>query len=377
MNLSARRALRRTAIRKRASVARTYSKKHRRRRGGFRLRSALPRAAAAGLLLGIAVLVADQAVGAGGVTVAALQRSIEQVLAPPAIEERQIVVGATLSTAPILDSFDQVTREQRFVVSGHLPTLALEGERPRVEVIVNNSLAASPATDDRGRFSATVVLVSGPNVIRVAAVRPGERAESAPRGVTLDTVPPPLTVRAPSEGATIDGSSVRVEGATEPGAKVAINGNAVNVGFDGAFSSVVPISGAGELSIEVSAVDAAGNETKRTVKVTAKPSAAPATALTVRVSIDKSKVKAGEPVLADVSVTDAAGFAVRDATVSVSAGLLGFGAGRTDSSGRYRAAFNAPELDGFVQVVAIVTTTTGTGRGAVSLEVMTGPTPKP
>lgn len=377
----AKRATTRAALRKRAALASRYARGHRRPRRRTRLLALLIRAAAIGLILGAAVVLAEQ-LGSGARSLAAsMQQGFAGLFSVPEVPARGAAPspGSPLATAPILDSLERITREPRFVVSGRLPAFGFEGERPRVEILVNGALAASPSTDDRGRFSATVVLVPGPNLIRVASVRIGVRAESETKSVVLDTEPPPLALRAPADGATVEGAFVAVDGTTEVGGSVSINGNAVGVAFDGSFSGTVPVQSTGPLAIEVIARDAAGNETKQRVSVTVKPSPSASVTLGVSVGLDHAKVKPGDPVVADIVVTGPSG-PVRDAVVSVSVALAGVGPGRTDSAGRYRVSFNAPDVEGIVQVIAFASSTTTSGRGAATLEVAkteASPSPKP
>jgi len=60
------------------------------------------------------------------------------------------------------------------------------------------------------------------------------------RCVAPDVTPPMLSIESPEDGFTTDTSSVTISGVTEPGATLVVNGLAIAVGSDGAFSFVLP-----------------------------------------------------------------------------------------------------------------------------------------
>ncbi len=356
-------------LRDRAREAQRYVASSRRGRRTLRARRVelVLRTVAIGLLFGLALLIAGQVAVSARAAVNDIGGRLEHLLAAPVIEPgaRASADAVAPNAAPVLDAIDRVTKDPRLVVSGRVPAFALGGQAPRIELLVNGALVATPSVDERGRFSATVALANGANTIVVAAVRSGERVEAAPRTVVLDTIPPPLTVTRPVDGDAADGPSVVVEGKTEIGASVTVNGHATTVTADGGFSDSVQAS-AGPLTIEVVARDQAGNETKRTLRVTVR--SAPQGTLGVLVTLDRSSARPGAPVAVDVLVTDQ-GQPLRDATVSVSVGLVTMATGRTDPSGHYRAIVVAPASEGIVQVVALASGTSSSGRGAASLEV--------
>jgi Glucodextranase, domain B len=87
------------------------------------------------------------------------------------------------------------------------------------------------------------------------------------RTVTLDQVPPVLSITSPSSGGRIPDSKVMVRGLTDPGSAVTVNGIAAQMEKSGRFTAEIPLS-EGENSIVVTSVDQAGNPTTKIVKVT-------------------------------------------------------------------------------------------------------------
>lgn len=362
-------------LRSRAQSAARYTRAHRPRRPRRRLAiGSLLRAAALGVLLGAAIVLLEQGAATAASLVAGVMENVARVTAPAPVPDRGARTTQPLpenpAAAPVVDALEPFTRESRLVVTGRLPSYLLaSGERPRVEIVVNGTLAASPATDERGRFSATVALAPGPNVITAVTIRADDRVEGRPQRVVLDTIAPPLVLAQPAEGASLEGPTVRVEGRTETGASVAVNGHAVTVTADGGFEDVLQAQ-PGAFAVEVVARDPAGNETKRRISVTVKESAtATGATLTVGVRLDRTKVQPAQEVAADITVSDRNG-PLRETNVTVSVELGVVGSGRTDASGRFRVSFKAPSTEGVVQVVALATAQGASGRGAAQLEVV-------
>lgn len=359
--------LKRASLQERAQLARLYVARHR-GLGAWQYgkTEVALRAFAVGVLFGLALVIAEQSVVAGNAAIEQLNATLGRLLPDPVIDrERAPTEVSVARAAPILDSFERVTKESRLVVSGRVPSFALGGTPLRIDISVNGAVAASPATAADGSFSATVALANGANTIVVAVVRGSERAEAAPRVVMLDTEPPRLDVTRPQDGATIAGPNVVVQGKTEVGGKVTVNGHATGVTADGGFSDTFQAR-PGSLTIDVVARDPAGNEKKETLRVTVTESGV--SALRVAVLLDRTKVRIGQRVNVDVVVSES-GSAAPGATVALTVGLATVATGRTDSTGSFEANFLAPSTEGFVQVVAHVTDAPASGSGSATLEV--------
>lgn len=90
--------------------------------------------------------------------------------------------------------------------------------------------------------------------------------EPPPTGVG-DQSPPPLTLSAPQQM----GSLFLIYGKTEPGAIVTVNSEPADVENDGAFKKTITINRDGYAMLIVRAVDAAGNENVRQLRVFVEP----------------------------------------------------------------------------------------------------------
>jgi hypothetical protein len=82
-----------------------------------------------------------------------------------------------------------------------------------------------------------------------------------------DTVVPPISIESPSDGITLEVSTVEVSGTTEPGVTLDINGLSISVAPDGSFSCTVALL-EGENVIVANATDLSGNWATDSVTVT-------------------------------------------------------------------------------------------------------------
>jgi hypothetical protein len=121
--------------------------------------------------------------------------------------------------------------------------------------------------DGLGNFETTMKLSNNPDIINIFAVDVAGNSSQVTITVSFDTTPPPLTVTKPVMFQQINKLPVVVEGKTEAGAKVTVNGNNAAVSEDGTFSYALSPLLEGLNSIEIVATDAAGNMTKRSVSV--------------------------------------------------------------------------------------------------------------
>jgi len=132
----------------------------------------------------------------------------------------------------------------------------------------SNVSAADNSTevDSEGRFVFVLSLKDGPHEIAVTARDETGNTKTVVARVVVDTVPPDLQLAAPLNGTAVATPVVTFRGTTEPGARLIIGGNQYFPGPDGSFSAMVPLS-EGQNTIEVRAVDAAGNIRNVTVSV--------------------------------------------------------------------------------------------------------------
>jgi len=114
------------------------------------------------------------------------------------------------------------------------------------------------AVSNIGAFAVTIALNEGGNSIHVTATDAAGNTQPETVGVTVDTVPPALTITAPT-GAYTNNPSVTVSGSTEPSATVTVNMAPAAVAGDGSFTATVILGNDGVKKIWVNATDVAGN----------------------------------------------------------------------------------------------------------------------
>ena len=126
----------------------------------------------------------------------------------------------------------------------------------------------SVTVDGAGNFEAGVEISTSPQTIRIDATDIAGNTAQKTLILYLDLTPPPLSITKPVMFQQVSKLPLLVEGKTEKGAKVTVNGEVAEVKDDGSFSFALSTLPEGELSkIEVVATDSAGNSTRQVVSV--------------------------------------------------------------------------------------------------------------
>ena len=191
--------------------------------------------------------------------------------------------GVNLITILARDAADNQTTVKRSVTLDTIPPL-LTITQPVDNLITNLiNLSLMGVTEEKaklkvndldvpvvagGSFDKTLILQEGKNTIRVEAKDEAGNLTTVVRLVTLDTIPPVLTVTEPAYNQNFkEESTITIRGITEPKAKLFINEGEVFVDEVGNFSKEgVPLA-EGVNYIKLGAKDKAGNKTLLTWKV--------------------------------------------------------------------------------------------------------------
>jgi hypothetical protein len=91
---------------------------------------------------------------------------------------------------------------------------------------------------------------------------PGEQTDPWRFHVRTDVTPPYLAIGGPEEGAIVRETPIRLQGESEPGATLTLNGEPISIDTAGGFDLPYPPS-LGPNTVRVEAQDAAGNTTER------------------------------------------------------------------------------------------------------------------
>jgi hypothetical protein len=173
------------------------------------------------------------------------------------------------STAPTAVATPQAGDAPLMSVGGEAYT---RGSTVVVSLVVSEDGAATVGSETRavtaGANLFTVALVEGRNPISVALKdRAGNPRAPSTLLVVRDTSAPSLALSSPAAGAVLDDSSATVEGVTEAGATVTVNGVQAPVTVAGGFSVRVAL-GNGTTTLTVTVADALGNNLTTSREVT-------------------------------------------------------------------------------------------------------------
>lgn len=272
----------------------------------------------------------------------------------PKAQEAQLVLGetpVTISAAPVLVGLPDFTRTNEVRIAGKVPDFAVRPGR-QIALTVNGRLVATYVIGADGRFGGgPITLPDGPSTITATLVE-GQAEIAATSGtVVVDRVPPALEVTRPRANDTVDGPDVIVEGKTEAGADVSVNDRAVRPNPDGTFTERVAAP-VGPLVLTIVARDKAGNETKTQLSITVRqPAQTPTAGTVLAVTLDRTKVRPGETVVAKVTATQD-GRPRADLAVTLQVGVITIGTYKTDLAGTASIGFAAPNHE--VDDVAVV-----------------------
>jgi hypothetical protein len=136
------------------------------------------------------------------------------------------------------------------------------------------NFTAATKADQEGRFTVTIGLSEGANLIQVTAKDRAGNIKTASVNVFRDSVAPILILTGATDGMETDLAYLIIEGQTDIGARVKFNGNILNVGVSGRFGTTLDLFQANNTFV-FEAMDKAGNSKVVTLhikrKVTAEP----------------------------------------------------------------------------------------------------------
>lgn len=237
------------------------------------------------LLAGVLVAFAAQAL---------LSRGTGQTPDASSSPSPSFVLVANVSP-PTLDAPVALTRDATITISGRLLDELPAGGPYNLRLYVNDELRSETRLGRRETtFSiADVPLAEGDNTISAAiAGAVDESAHSAPVSVTRDGTAPRIQISSPAAGSIVYGETMLLTGTTEANASVKVVDRAngaqaeTTAGTSGVFSVLLALQ-SGTNTLEVSAVDLAGNSSRKQMSVSREESQA---AVTLTLSRDSFEV---------------------------------------------------------------------------------------
>jgi hypothetical protein len=181
---------------------------------------------------------------------------------------RHVIYDRTIPSLNISSPKDGLyTNKQNITITGNT--------EPSANVTARSiNFTATVKADQEGRFSVTVGLSEGPNLLQVTAKDRAGNIRTASVNIFKDTLAPALILSGVTEGMVTDQSYLIVEGQTDIGARVKFNGNIITVGVSGNFGVTLNLFQANNTFVFES-MDKAGNSKVVTLhikrKVTPEP----------------------------------------------------------------------------------------------------------
>jgi hypothetical protein len=177
-------------------------------------------------------------------------------------QSQQNVLTVAVDTVPPLLV---VTAPQDGATVAGADEVAVRGTTdPGASVTVNGTAAE---VDVAGGFAVTAG-VDGQSQLLVEAIDPAGNIARSTLTLTVDATPPSLSITAPSPFQSVYTMPLVVDGTTEAGASVTVNGNAAVVQADGRFSASIAQLVEGSNLITIVARDAVGNAVTKALSVT-------------------------------------------------------------------------------------------------------------
>ena len=168
---------------------------------------------------------------------------------------------------PILNPLVSATNSAQIIITGK----AVKNQT--IDLYINNNNVDQAQTDDNGIFTFNESLTSGDNQIKTKAVSGGKQSDfSDVVDVVYKNSPPTLDISSPSDGQSFNknqintGNSINVNGKTDSGVNVTVNGFWAVVDDNNNFSYNLPLQN-GDNQIKIVATDQAGNKTEKDLKV--------------------------------------------------------------------------------------------------------------
>lgn len=156
---------------------------------------------------------------------------------------------------PNVDNLPSATNSAKLKISGFAPGAS------RVDIYLKSEKVGEATVKDNKFQFEDLILEKGDNNILGKSISSsgGESEFSQQQNVIYDNEEPKLEIETPSESQSFSGNNrILVSGKVDTDVQVYANGFLANINSDGKFEVLVPVP-EGEITIEIKAVDDAGN----------------------------------------------------------------------------------------------------------------------
>lgn len=141
------------------------------------------------------------------------------------------------------------------------------GDSYALEYYINDQRVGGEDMMPAGEYDLKIPISEGTNDIKIYLVDGKGNMKSWSDRVVLDTKAPTLTVDGLQDGVSTYDDTITITGQAEDYDQVLLNGEPIEVAFDGTFSAEVSLAD-GDNKIQIAAVDMAGNRTEKTATIT-------------------------------------------------------------------------------------------------------------
>ncbi|MDP2585596.1 MAG: hypothetical protein Q8P29_01815 [Candidatus Levybacteria bacterium] len=174
------------------------------------------------------------------------------------------IQGSSFIAPPVLDSFPEATTSAEVIISG------IASKKQTVNLYINSYLVDTAKSGDDGKFSFRQTIKPGENMIQAKSVVNEKESDFSNTIITaFKNAPPSLSLNSPTNEQSFskDQNIANIRGTTDADVKVTINGFWAITDSNGNFSYNLPLQN-GENGIRVEAIDVAGNQSVKEIKVT-------------------------------------------------------------------------------------------------------------
>ena len=167
---------------------------------------------------------------------------------------------------PTLNPAVDATNSAQIAISGFAQ------KNQTVSLYVNDQLFDKTSADDQNKFHfSSVTLQQGQNTIKAKAENDNNKDSDFSNTLTISFIKsaPKLSIDQPQDGQGFSKSSspsINIEGSTDPGDNVTVNGSWAIVDDQGKYSYLYSLKD-GDNDIKVIATDSAGNQTKKEIHI--------------------------------------------------------------------------------------------------------------
>ncbi len=168
---------------------------------------------------------------------------------------------------PVLNPIVSATNSAEIIVTG------ISQKDRKIELFLNSRKVDETDTDENGQFRFQPTLKKGINTISVRVVQKDKKSEISDKySVEYKDSPPKLEISTPSDGASFkkEDKSVEIKGQTDANVAVTVNGFFAVISEGNNFSYILQLHD-GDNEIKIVAVDNAGNNSEKTIKVNYSP----------------------------------------------------------------------------------------------------------